>query len=344
MKRTLARRLALLSRPGSLVSESPSIGDVLIRALDIFSGAGGGSAGARSAGIRTVAAIDMCPIATATFRDNFPDAQIYTKRLEDVRLPALRRGIGKIDMLLSSPECTNHTCAKGSAPRDEKSRATAMHVVAYAEAFKPRWIVLENVVHMRPWSRYSELKNELRALGYKLEEQVLDASNFGVPQTRRRLFLVGDREREPNVVYETPGTSRLSAKSILDRRGTWKTTPLFSRTRAKETLSRAKRAIAEVGKDRPFIIVYYGSDGSGGWQRLDRPLRTITTIDRFAFVEPSAQGHQMRMLQVPELKRAMGLEDTFLLLHGTRRDQVRLLGNGVCPPVMKAVVAALIES
>jgi DNA (cytosine-5)-methyltransferase 1 len=315
-----------------------------MRALDIFSGAGGSSAGARCAGVDTVAAIDKCPIATATFQDNFPDAKVFTKRLEDIQLAKLRRSIGGIDILLSSPECTNHTCAKGAAPRDEKSRATAMHVIAFAEAFEPRWIVLENVVNMRPWSRYSELKKELRLLGYKLAEQVLDSSDFGVAQTRRRLFLVGDRMHDPRLVGEQPKAPRLSAKSILDRRGTWPTTPLYSKTRAKDTLARAKRAMAELGKGRPFIVVYYGSDGSGGWQPLSRPLRTITTIDRFALVEPSADGYQMRMLQVPELKRAMGFDDEFLFLRGTRRDRVRLLGNGVCPPVMHQVVSALIEN
>ena len=49
----------------------------------------------------------------------------------------------------------------------------------------------------------------------------------------------------------------------------------------------------------------------------------------------------LRMLQVPELKRAMGFEPAFELSHGSRRDQVRLLGNGVCPPVMEALVRSL---
>ena len=55
-----------------------------------------------------------------------------------------------------------------------------------------------------------------------------------------------------------------------------------------------------------FLLVYYGSDGSGGWQRLDRPLRTITTVDRFALVEHGEGGPTIRMLQVPELKRPWG--------------------------------------
>ncbi len=313
-----------------------------MKALDIFCGAGCGSYGARAAGVEIAGAIDMYPLATETFRANFPDAHVVTGLLESVNIAGMKRRTGEIDLLLASPECTNHTCAKGAGPRDEESRATAMHVVSYAKAFKPRWLVLENVVHMRPWSRYGELKSELQCLGYNIAEQVLDASDFGVPQTRRRLFIVGDRQGKPNLVTRKRRGRRKSAKSVLDRPGTWETRPLYDSKRAEATIERAERGFAVLGKNTAFLLVYYGSDGSGGWQPLTRPLRTITTIDRFALVEPGRKGPSIRMLQVPELKRAMGLEESFVLPAGSRREKIRLLGNGVCAPVMKAVIDALI--
>lgn len=311
------------------------------KGLDIFCGAGGSSAGARAAGIEISAGIDMCPIATETYSANFPDAEVVTDRLENVRLSQFKKRVGEIDILLASPECTNHTCAKGAAPRSEASRATALHVVDYARAFKPRWLVLENVVHMRPWSRYGKLKKELEALGYKLKEQVLDASDFGVAQSRRRLFIVGDRHREPSLVDEKRPGRRRTVQSILDPGNKWDTTLLYDKGRAAATLERAERGFKALGRSSSFLLVYYGTDGSGGWQPLDRPLRTITTVDRFALVVPGRDGPRMRMLQVPELKRAMGFVEEFDLPVGTRRDRVRLLGNGVCPPVMEAVVKAL---
>ncbi len=258
--------------------------------------------------------------------------------------PCIERDIGPIDILLASPECTNHTCAKGAKPRDESSRATAMHVVRFARAFRSRWLVLENVVHMRPWSRYAELKNELIRLGYKLAEQVLDASQFGVPQSRRRLFLVRDMERAPRLAVPSRLTHVRTAESNLDPEDRWRTKPLYVRGRAPGTLERAHRAFESLGPNGRFLIVYYGIDGSGGWQPLNRPLRTITTLDRFALVRPSDCGPVMRMLQVPELKRAMGFNRTYLLSVGTRRDQIRLLGNGVCPPVMRSVIRSLTAS
>lgn len=310
----------------------------------MFCGAGGSSAGARAAGVDVVAGVDMCATAAETFVANFPDALVVTSRLEDIHPGSLKRTISDIDLLLASPECTSHTCAKGGAQRDEASRATAMLVVKYASTFRPRWLVLENVIHMRPWSRYDELKRKFRDIGYRLEEYVLDSADFGVAQRRRRLFLVGDRERQPGkTVRKLPGR-RKSAKSILDPVGIWDTSPLFDERRAHATLERAERGFRTLGEDASFLLVYYGNDGSGGWQPLSRPLRTITTVDRFALVQHDGHEPRMRMLQVPELKRAMGFDEQFTFPVGTRRERIRLLGNSVCPPVMKAVVETLVTS
>ena len=311
------------------------------RTLDLFCGAGGSSSGAEEAGAQIIAGIDRCPIATQTFKANFPDARIETNLLEEIDIHALKKEIGPIDLLLASPECTNHTCAKGGAPRSEKSRATAMHVVKYARAFKPRWLVLENVVYMRPWSRFDELKRKLEEIGYCLQEHILDSSDYGVAQRRRRLFLVGDREQQPIRAVPKRRGRKKAVQSVLDSAGAWPTSPLFAPKRADATLKRAERGFQALGNNADFLLVYYGNDGSGGWQPLDRPLRTITTVDRFALVRHDGQEARIRMLQVPELRRAMGLTENFYFPVGSRRDQVRLLGNGVCPPVMQAVVESL---
>ena len=312
-----------------------------MRTLDIFCGGGGSSYGARAANAEIVGGIDMSDVATATFKHNFPNATVKTSRLEDIDLSELHDEIGDIDLLLASPECTNHTCAKGAAPRSEESRATAMQALRFAREFRPRWIILENVVHMRPWSRYGELKDDLTELGYNLKEFVFDASDFGVGQNRRRLFVVCDREAAPTEILPTGKDCAPTVESMLDKPGTWKTTPLYKEGRAAATLERAERGFSEIGKESPFLIVYYGTDGSGGWQRIDRPLRTITTVDRFALVTPEDEGHRMRMLQVPELQRAMGFDDDYELTIGSRRDKIRILGNGVCPPVMESIVNSL---
>lgn len=136
----------------------------------------------------------------------------------------------------------------------------------------------------------------------------------------------------------------MTARTILDRIGTWSANPLDNGRRAGATLKRVAHGISQVGKGVDFLTVYYGSDKAGGYQTLDRPLRTLTTLDRFGLVQWQGRTPTLRMLQVPELKRAMGLPDDFELKVGTRRDRIRLLGNGVCPPVMQAVVEQLIRA
>lgn len=315
-------------------------GGIGIRAIDLFCGAGGSSWGAREAGVEIAAGFDRWKKAGQAYTENFPDATFYEGDLEDRDPKRIRATIGSIDLLIASPECTNHSPAKGASPRCEKSKETAFQVLRYARVFQPRWIVIENVVSMRKWGRYIEFVDELRKLGYNVEAQVLDASKFGVPQTRRRLFLLCDRDSPPKSIC--PSKSKpVPVANILEQASKYRLTPLRQPRRADATLARADRAIESVGKKSPFLIVYYGSDHAGGWQPLDRPLRTITTLDRFAYVTIKRSEHFMRMLQVPELKAAMGMPSSFSLGASTRRDSIKMIGNGVCPPVMRAVIETL---
>jgi three-Cys-motif partner protein len=94
-----------------------------------------------------------------------------------------------------------------------------------------------------------------------------------------------------------------------------------------------------------FLTKHYSSGGQ--WQRPDVPLHTIPTLDRFGLVTVELDGEPyviadigMRMLQPRELARAQGFEDTYVLT-GSKREQVARIGNSVCPPVARAVVAAL---
>lgn len=313
----------------------------MLRTLDLFCGGGGSSWGAKAAGAEIAFGVDAWDLATKTFKANFPGAETLTMTLDESSGPELLPSLGKIDLILASPECTNHTCAKGSRPRDEKSRGTARYVVSFASELRPRWVVIENVIHMRTWRGYRPLIRDLEKLGYNVLPQILDASDFGVPQTRRRLFLLCDRDAVPKPVVQSgvpPGTA---ASHVISWGEEWQSKPLRTPKRAPDTVARAKRAISALGRGRPFLVVYYGTDGSGGWQPVDRPLRTLTTLDRFGLVTWDGTIPMLRMLQVPELRRAMGLDESFILPHGTRRDQIKLLGNGVCPPVMEAVVRSL---
>lgn len=311
-----------------------------IRTLDLFHGVGGSSLGARMAGTKIVAAIDNWNIASLSYSRNFPETNVVSEDIKKISPKRLRDVIGDIDLILASPECTNHSCAKGARVICENSRMTAFQVIRFTREFMPRWVVVENVIQMRSWDRHWELVEGLQKSGYYVREEILNAQDFGVPQSRRRLFLLCSRIREIGCVKKQRKDLQ-PACSIIDLNGTYGYTPLYSPKRAVATIQRAERAISSLGTKEPFLIVYYGTDGSGGWQPIDRPLRTVTTIDRFAFVKPTNVGYMMRMLQPEELKAAMGFPRKYRLEVGTRREKVKLMGNAVCPPVMKAVIRTI---
>ena len=318
-----------------------------LRTVDLFCGAGGSSWGASNAGAQIMMGIDGWDKAIDSYNANFNGNG--REFLMDPRTRPRELGIGKerVDLLLASPECTNHTCAKGSGERDEDSKRTANYVLNFAKDLEPRWIVIENVIHMKNWKGFAPLLKGLERLGYGYQIQVLDAMDFGVPQTRKRLFISCELGRRPDILAASQSRP-VPVASVLDfnldtNEDRWDSKLLISDRRAKPTIERFLRGKEELGSGVPFLIVYYGSDGAGGWQPLDRPLRTITTIDRFGLVTWKRGKPYLRMLQVPELRRAMGIADAegFRLI-GSRREQIMQLGNGVCPPVMQAMVKHLI--
>jgi len=314
-----------------------------IRAIDLFCGAGGSSWGAREAGIDVIAAFDLWTLAGEVYKKNFPEAEFIPGRLEEHDVSKMAKRFDSIDMLLASPECTNHSPAKGNKPRCEQSKDSAFQVIRFIEVFNPRWVVIENVTNMRKWSRYIEFKSALDEHGYKICEQVLNSMHFGVPQSRNRLFLTAEKNRKPPEI-SLPKIKVKTIAKALDLNGRFNWTPLRQLGRAEATLRRAENGLHALGENKPFLIVYYGSDGGGGWQPLDRPLRTITTLDRFALVKPDPMyGHVMRMLQVPELQAAMGMPPKMKFECGTRRDCVKMIGNAVCPPVMREVIKQLVS-
>ena len=307
--------------------------------VDLFCGGGFGARGAVRAGAKPILAVDAWDVAATTYQDNFPDTKVICSLIEDLAPDKLAKKY-KPDVLLTSPECTSHSIARGARPASEKSRETALGIVPWLESMSPSWLIVENVRRMKKWDRHNELVRTIESSGYSVSDLYLNAADFGTPQSRKRMFLVCSRHGlsvSSDELLNMHKRARKDAASIIDWSGKYASQPLYRKGRAKPTIERAKRAISELGRGVPFIVVYYGSDYAGGWQRVDAPLRTVTTIDRFGLVTWNGKTPYLRMLQPSELLRAMGGGLVHELNHGSRRDKIKLCGNGVCSPVIEVI-------
>jgi DNA (cytosine-5)-methyltransferase 1 len=307
--------------------------------VDLFCGAGLGARGAVRGGGVPLLGLDAWDLATQTYKANFPQAEVLTAKIEDVSANEIGAQY-KPDVLLTSPECTSHSIARGAKLGTEESRETAIGIVPWVKAMAPRWVIVENVNRMKQWDRHSELVQTIERLGYAVSDLLLNSADFGSAQARKRMFLVCDRNGTTvnrDHLIGLASATRKTARDIVNWKAGYPTALLYKPGRAKATLERAERAIAGLGMRVPFLIVYYGSDYAGGWQALDVPLRTVTTVDRFGLVTWQGKTPYLRMLQPDELLLAMGGSTEHVLPHGNRRDKVKLCGNGVCSDVMTAI-------
>ncbi len=131
----------------------------------IFSAAVGEAATAHAPQAPNVVGVDFWDCATAAYQANFPKARAINLQLDENTTASALGDIGRVDLLLASPECTSHTCARGSRPPVESSRLTARYVLKFAEELKPRWVVIENVTHMKGWQGYRPLLNSFASRG-----------------------------------------------------------------------------------------------------------------------------------------------------------------------------------
>jgi len=133
---------------------------------------------------------------------------------------------------------------------------------------------------MQRWQGWQGFLQSLTEEGYGYRVVILNAQDFGVPQSRRRMFLLASRGTEPPFEIKPETHRPRAAAEILDPPGRYEARSVFGRSRAlaEATIERINRGREGVGGTDDFIIVYYGTDAAGGWQPLDRPLRTLSRL------------------------------------------------------------------
>lgn len=298
-------------------------------AIDMFSGLGGFSEGARLAGVPVVWAANHWRLAVDYHSLNHPETIHLCQDLQQ----ADWRAVPAHDVALASPACQGHTPARGrDLPHHDIYRSTAWAVVSCAEYHRSPVFVVENVPAFERWALYPAWRDAMRRLGYAVSPHIIDAADHGVPQNRVRLFLVCTRSRRPLRLTLPKREHKPFADVIEWDDHPWQ--PIYTARRSPNTIRRIEAGRAAFG-DR-FLAPYYSSGSGLTGRSIHRPIGTITTRDRWAIID----GDRMRMLSVPEAKAAMGFRPSYRVPEN-HTDAMHLLGNAVCPPAISDLLTAL---
>jgi DNA (cytosine-5)-methyltransferase 1 len=167
--------------------------------IDLFCGAGGMAEGFRLAGFKCLWANDFEEEALETFRVNHRSTQTQSGPIQEIDARRIRDQLGiapgELDVLVGGPPCQGFSTYGQRDPDDERNRLFS-HVLRFAREFEPKAVVIENVVgilSMEGGLVLEEITEGLRREGYSSTTWTLDAADFGVPQRRRRVFVVGLR-------------------------------------------------------------------------------------------------------------------------------------------------------
>lgn len=179
----------------------------------MFAGIGGMRLGFESAGFKFVYSNDFDPYACKTYRENFKEIdERDIKHVDAFNIP-------DFDVLLGGFPCQPFSMIGKRKGLDDERAKSFFHIIKILSAKKPRTFVLENVKHLRLYDGgkvYERIKKNLEWAGYKVKEAILDSKNFGVPQHRERLYIVGFLDHSIDFKFPTPTPTPVSVNSILE--------------------------------------------------------------------------------------------------------------------------------
>ncbi|MFH9834918.1 DNA cytosine methyltransferase [Streptomyces sp. NPDC017201] len=212
-------------------------------AIDLFAGAGGATQGLMEAGFSVLGAVENDPSAASTYARNHPSAHLWETDIR--RLPAstmrkqLGLSIGELALLKTCPPCQGFSSlASGRGLADQERNDLVVHTVRFVRAFMPKSVLLENVPGLAKDARLQYVRESLNKLGYVSMIYRFEASEFAVPQRRRRLIMLavrGKRSELPSNISD----------AVSDLRGSMSVRESFSslnsRAREGDPLDRSRR-------------------------------------------------------------------------------------------------------
>jgi DNA (cytosine-5)-methyltransferase 1 len=358
--------------------------------IDLFAGAGGLSLGFEQAGFDVAAAIEIDPVHCATHEYNFPNSTTICASVVDMSGDEIRRRANlqgrDIDVVFGGPPCQGFSMI-GKRTLDDPRNSLVFHFVRLIRELQPKFCVFENVkgLTLGLHSKFlNELIEELHKSSYKvlLPYSVLNAADFGVPQDRRRLFLVAARsdmkmptypqpKRPTPTVWDAIGDLpnaddfdllsykdsvevRWAAKSLYAKRLRYMETDpedfSYPRNFNRNILSSSLRTKhTEESKQRFLETIPGETEPISRFHKLNptgicNTLRAGTDSARGAFTSPRPiHPFLPRVITVREAARIHSYPDWFRF-HTTKWHGFRQIGNSVPPLLGRAVAAEIIKA
>jgi DNA (cytosine-5)-methyltransferase 1 len=296
--------------------------------ISTFAGCGGSSLGYRLAGFRELLAVEWDENAVLTFRLNFPDVPVWKGDIAKLTGAGCMRfaGIkaGELDVLDGSPPCQGFSTAgkrKFSDPRNSLFKEFARLL----SEIQPKVFVMENVTGLIRGVMqqvYLQIVKTLREAGYRVKGEVMNAMYFNVPQSRKRVIIIGVRNDlgiEPSHPKPSnkPATLREALCGVQPSK---EKVPIVTPLRLKRW-SETRRGDAH--RERFSLL-------RCSW---NKPSPTILKV-------PGSGGHfhpdEPRLLTIDELKACASFPESFRF-HGGWLCAVERIGNSVPPNLMKAI-------
>ena len=190
--------------------------------IDLFAGAGGMSLGFDKAEFENILAVEYDKCFAETYSFNFPKHNLKVADIKNISNEEIKKLIGnnKIDVIIGGPPCQGFSIA-GKIGRnfiDDERNQLFKEFVRFVEVIKPRIFVMENVAALRTHNKgktIEEIVKEFERVGYTVKYDVLNAVNYGVPQQRRRIFVIGTLDKENKFNFPEKTTKQITIAEAL---------------------------------------------------------------------------------------------------------------------------------
>lgn len=186
--------------------------------IDLFSGAGGMSIGAMSAGIQVKVAVEIDRYAAVTYQANHPEVLMLNEDVRNVKINgSLKVGKNDIKILFGGPPCQGFSTSNQKT-RNKKNDNNWLfkEYLRLTKELLPDWVIVENVkgiVETEDGYFFDEIISKLKRLGYSSSHAILNAADYGVPQIRNRVFIVGSLH---GVKYNFPEPTTKKHLTVFD--------------------------------------------------------------------------------------------------------------------------------